>query len=217
MGPSALQLLLVLLAIVVAVAWSDFSEALSLDELKEKSERRSAAYPPLALLAPAAPPDAAVWIAPDAGVNAFVASGREIFVTKGLDKLHADGRITDAQMAAIMAHELAHLECEHYRARRRRRDVETVAGIVVNRLGMIGRMVSSHALSLTRAKLSRQDEFEADARAATILKRCGLSPGDLADALALFETLEAERGGDPPSWLASHPPIAERIRRLKAL
>lgn len=169
MGISLTQLVLILVAVVAAFAWRDFKEALSLEELKSSSTRkRLDAYAPLARLAPVLPSGAKIWIAPMSEVNAFVHSGRDIFVTDGLQKLYMKGALTAEQMAAILAHELAHIECGHYKRASRAADAETIGGVVVNRFGWLGRLIYSKGVAATRAKLSRSAEFEADARAAKL-------------------------------------------------
>jgi len=71
--------------------------------------------------------------------------------------------------------------------------------------------------SLLAAKLSRSDEYEADAYAAALLTKAGIG---IAPQIALFEKLDAltkSGGGPAPAWLMSHPKTSERIAELNKM
>jgi putative metalloprotease len=66
------------------------------------------------------------------------------------------------------------------------------------------------------ARLSRADEFEADAYAAALLTKAGIGTGPQKALLAKIEGLTGMRGA-PPIWIASHPPVADRIAAIAAM
>ena len=71
--------------------------------------------------------------------------------------------------------------------------------------------------SLLAARLSRNDEYEADAYAAALLTKAGIGT---AGQISLFQKLDAMSGsmnGHAPAWLLSHPKTNERIEALKRL
>ncbi|KKL53842.1 hypothetical protein LCGC14_2271390, partial [marine sediment metagenome] len=71
--------------------------------------------------------------------------------------------------------------------------------------------------SLLAARLSRNDEYEADAYAAALLTKAGIGIGP---QISLFEKLDAlsQSGGNrPPAWLLSHPKTEERIDKLRQM
>lgn len=213
--PSAFELLIVLGLIVGAIAMSDLREALGLEALKEKSDRVGRkGFRPLQMLGENDPRTARAWIVPDEAPNAFVAQGSEIFLTTGLIDLYKRGVVAPDEVAAILAHEIAHIELGHYEQMKRRADAAAVGGVVVSRMGMLGRWVLGEGLKLERLAMSRQAEFEADARAAKHLGAQGLDPLALARAL---EKIAGNAGADGASWLATHPPTEERIARLQDL
>ncbi len=86
-------------------------------------------------------------------------------------------------------------------------------------LGVALLMVAPTAVALLRLALSRTRELEADADAARLTG----DPGGLAAALVRLERqqrwlryLIPFAGGEGPSWLSTHPPTKERVRRLLA-
>ena len=67
------------------------------------------------------------------------------------------------------------------------------------------------------ARLSRGDEYEADAYAAALLTKSGIGT---APQKALFEKLSNLTGttaAGPAAWLMSHPQTADRIAAIEAL
>jgi putative metalloprotease len=65
------------------------------------------------------------------------------------------------------------------------------------------------------AKLSRSDEFEADAYATALLLQSGLS---VEAQTSLFEKLDQLTGnaGLSPAWLLSHPKAQDRIAAIQS-
>ena len=79
----------------------------------------------------------------------------------------------------------------------------------------IGPWVAGLATGLLAARLSRRDEFEADAFAAAAMRRAGVDP---RAQIRMFEKLEAM--AQPPggfAWLLSHPPTRARIAAIESL
>ena len=71
--------------------------------------------------------------------------------------------------------------------------------------------------SLLAARLSRSDEYEADAYAAALLTKSGIG---VAPQISLFRKLDAltqSQSGRAPAWLLSHPKTDERIAALEKL
>ena len=77
---------------------------------------------------------------------------------------------------------------------------------------------NAHMLTtLLAARLSRGDEYEADAYAAALLTKAGIG---VAPQISLFKKLEAltqTNHGTAPAWLMSHPKTDDRIAALRVL
>lgn len=156
-------------------------------------------------------------------VNGFAAPDGRVFLTRGfLRKLDAS-EVTAEELASVVAHELGHVA--HGHTRRRMLDfagqnvIRTVlAGVLGRFLPFIGAWIAGLVANLLAARLSRQDEFEADAFAAALMMRAGLGTGPQK---ALFAKLDRLAGGGRPmgatAWLMSHPPTQKRITAIEAL
>ena len=155
-------------------------------------------------------------------VNGLAAPDGRIFITRGFYRKFQNGEVSAEELSSVIAHELGHVALGH--SRRRMIDfsgqnaLRTALAMVLNRfLPGLGAVISGAALSLLMARLSRSDEFEADAYAAALLVKSGIGT---APQKALFEKLShltGARGASVPAWLLSHPKTEERIKAIEKL
>ncbi|WP_066014291.1 M48 family metalloprotease [Endozoicomonas atrinae] len=156
-------------------------------------------------------------------LNAFAAPGGIVGVNTGLF-LNAD---TEAQFAAVLAHELAHLSQRHY-ARNveeaRNKSIPNAAAILGSILIMATAGGDAGAAALTstvagmqsaRLRFSRQFEREADNIGITTLAKAGFDPQAMPE---IFEQMnKASRyGSRPPEFLLTHPVTENRIADSRA-
>jgi putative metalloprotease len=95
--------------------------------------------------------------------------------------------------------------------------VRVALGMVLGRfIPGIGVYLANILASMLAARLSRGDEYEADAYAAALLTKSGI--GTNAQK-SLFQKLEALTGGSgqPLAWLMSHPKTSDRIEAIEKL
>lgn len=155
-------------------------------------------------------------------VNGLAAPDGRIFITRGFYNKFRAGDVTAEELASVIAHELGHVALGH--SRRRMIDfsgqnaMRAALGMVLSRfIPGIGIWIANALTSLLAAKLSRSDEYEADAYAAALLTKAGIG---IAPQIALFEKLDAltkSGGGVAPAWLMSHPKTADRIAELSKM
>jgi len=154
-------------------------------------------------------------------VNGLAAPDGRIFITRGFLQKYRKGEVSAAEMASVIAHELGHVALGH--SRRRMIDFSGQNAIRVALATVLGRFLpgigvymANFMVSLLAAKLSRQDEFEADAYAAALLTKSGI--GTTAQK-TLFQKLGNLTGasGQPLAWLGSHPETASRIKEIEKL
>ncbi len=155
-------------------------------------------------------------------VNGLAAPDGRIFITRGFFKRYRAGEVSADELASVIAHELGHVALGH--SRRRMIDfsgqnaLRTALAMMLNRfLPGIGPLIASGVLRLLSARLSRVDEYEADAYAAALLVKSGIGT---APQKALFEKLASlsQSGSNPtPAWLLSHPKTEERVAAIAAL
>ena len=154
-----------------------------------------------------------------APINGLAAPDGRIFITRGFYQRYRAGDVTAEELASVIAHELGHVALGH--SRRRMIDfsgqnaLRMIVATLLNRiLPGIGVLIASGLTTLLAARLSRSDEYEADAYAAALLTKAGIGT---APQKALFRKLESLTGaaGGPPVWLSSHPTAEDRIRAIE--
>lgn len=166
---------------------------------------------------PAFRPDARSWkwevnvlTSPD--VNAWAMPGGKIAVYTGLiEKLNA----TDAELAAVIGHEIAHALREH--ARERASEQMVAGGLIsvgsaILGLGDVGQKGAEYAyMGLLGLPNSRNHETEADRIGVELAARAGYDP---RAAISLWQKMGQASGGEPPKFLSTHPPRADRMSDL---
>lgn len=163
-------------------------------------------------------PDATQWkwqvnVQSTKEVNAYCMPGGKIMVYTGLiDRLHA----TDAELAAVIGHEIAHALREHSRERMSRAYAEqlALAGIAVATGAGEGTMQLASQVAAVTFTLphSREQEAEADRIGLELMARAGYDPNA---AVVLWEKM-GKLGGGGPEFLSTHPSSESRIRDLQA-
>lgn len=145
-------------------------------------------------------------------VNAWCMPGGKIAVYTGLiDKL----KVSDDELAAVMGHEIAHALREHSRERA---SEQTLAGIgisvvaAVAGIGQLGQKGMEYAYQgLLGLPNSRQHETEADRIGVELAARAGYDP---RAAITLWQKMGKVAGDEPPKFLSTHPPRADRVKDL---
>jgi len=153
-------------------------------------------------------------------VNGLAAPDGRIFITRGFFNKYRDGFVSAEEMASVIAHELGHVALGH--SRRRMIDfsgqnaLRTALAMVLSRfLPGFGVYVANALTSLLTARLSRNDEYEADAYASALLMKSGIGIEGQKTLFGKLEQLTQSRGGAVPAWLMSHPKTDERIRAIE--
>ena len=155
-------------------------------------------------------------------VNGLAAPDGRIFITRGFYKKFRAGDVSADEMASVIAHELGHVALGH--SRRRMIDfsgqnaLRTALAMVIGRyIPGVGPMIAGALTSLLAARLSRSDEYEADAYAAALLMKAGIGVDPQISLFRKLESLTSSAGGTMPAWLLSHPKTEERIKALENL
>lgn len=147
-------------------------------------------------------------------LNAWCMPGGKIaFYTGIIEKL----QLTDAEIAAIMGHEMAHALREHSRERASNQMLQNVGLIALGALAGVEEKylgVAALAMQVTLTlPYSRVHEVEADRMGVELAARAGYDP---YAAVTLWEKmLKQTKGGTPPEFLSTHPTHENRIEDLK--
>jgi predicted Zn-dependent protease len=146
-------------------------------------------------------------------VNAFALPGGFFYVNSGLI-LHAD---TEAELAGVMAHEIAHVCARHGTKDMTKQSIVQLASIPAmifipyTWAGYAIYQGMNFAIPLTFLRFSRKDEAEADFLGLQYMYKAGYDPNAF---VAFFEKVEADEKKQPgtiPKIFDTHPPTPERI------
>jgi predicted Zn-dependent protease len=148
-------------------------------------------------------------------MNAYAMPGGKIMVYSGLvEKL----RLTDAELAAVLGHEISHALREHTRERVSRAYAQqlALAGVaVVTGAGAGALDLANEVASVTfQLPHSREQEAEADVMGLELMARAGYDPHA---ALNVWQKMiKAQESGGSPEFLSTHPSPANRVSDLQA-
>ncbi|WP_026841941.1 M48 family metalloprotease [Citrifermentans bremense] len=149
--------------------------------------------------------------------NAFAAPGGMIFVSRGL----LDVVENEAELAAVLAHEVGHVAEKHaLKSIRRAQFLQGVGTISAATMkGSEGKkfesMIGDLQSTLFDKGLDQGMEYEADLAALETTYRTGYDPAAMITVLQKLKKLEASDSGKG-SWFSTHPPLDERIARLSS-
>ncbi len=154
-------------------------------------------------------------------INAYSAPGGYIFVTKGAIKAMRD----ESELAAVLAHEIAHITEKHIVKEFKIKGKEKSATSGISQI--LGSSQSSAQVLFTQAvdnavnKLMKEgfkqnDEFESDKVALTLLAATGYDPKAMYRYLKRIQKLtiqEEKKSGQKPT----HPPTSKRLKTLNRI
>jgi predicted Zn-dependent protease len=165
-------------------------------------------------------PDARNWqwevnVVSSNQVNAFCMPGGKIMVFTGLiNQLRA----SDAELAVVIGHEVAHALREHSREQvSQAAAANAVIGIGSAIFGLEGASDLAGAAyeNLIATRFSRSHETEADRIGLELAARAGYDP---RAGISLWQKmLSASSGSQPPEFLSTHPSGENRIREIEGL
>ncbi len=153
-------------------------------------------------------------------VNAFALPSGRIYVTRGLLALADD----TSEVAAVMAHEIAHVTARHASQRAELEKRSAVISQAANVIEDTGKSRSFQAYAqLNLASFSRQQELEADQIGVRTIAKAGYDPyaasrflQSLGRSSAMRQSLFGQGTGDKPDMASTHPSTPERVERAIA-
>jgi hypothetical protein len=150
----------------------------------------------------------------DKAINAFALPGGYVFVNRGA----IEAADNEAQLAAVMAHELSHVALRHGT------NQATKAMLAETGLGIFGAVfgdstggallttLGSFTAGGVLLRYSRTAESQADVMGTQVLYDTGYDPRAMAQ---FFEKLEADtKGKNPPEFFSDHPSPERRVGRV---
>jgi predicted Zn-dependent protease len=151
--------------------------------------------------------------------NAFALPGGKIGIYEGMFRT-ADN---DAQLAAVIGHEIGHLQAEHAQERVSSQVATQGAVQLVSAALQIGEIAYANTIASALGAgaqygvllpYSRNQELEADRTGLRLMVQAGYDP---REALEFWRRMEQQGGAQPPAFLSTHPAAGERIEQLEEL
>ena len=154
----------------------------------------------------------------DTDVNAFSLPGGYVFLNSGLVKEAG----SDDELAAVIAHEVAHIAARHAVKR-----YESGLGLQLATLATLaarqGEAAKGLGVAAQAAQLAyaRQDELDADQLGVKYMKAAGFDPKAILTFLQKLQGLDRDktrylpRGVVRPQYALTHPYVPDRMRAVK--
>jgi predicted Zn-dependent protease len=145
--------------------------------------------------------------------NAFALPGGKVGVYTGLFKVAQN----DAQLAAVMGHEVGHAIARHGAERMSQGILAQLGGVAVGAATGSQAVVDLYSQAATLGVIlpySRGQESEADEIGLMLMAEAGYDP---REAVTLWQNFAALGGERPPEFLSTHPSEGTRIQRLQEL
>jgi predicted Zn-dependent protease len=150
-------------------------------------------------------------------INAFALPGGFFFVNTGI-LLNADN---EAEMAGVMAHEIAHVAARHGTRQATRGDIVNYGSIPLIFLGgwtgYAIRQGMGLAIPMGFLSFSRGFESEADMLGLEYMYKSGYDPTCFVDFFEKVQSQEKKKPGTMSKVFSSHPPTDDRIKRSQEI
>jgi Zn-dependent protease with chaperone function len=144
--------------------------------------------------------------------NAFAIPGGHIVI---YDRI-LNGMQSYEELAALLAHELIHIERRHSLQNMfRQLSTKVFFTLLIGNIDVVGGILLNNADNLKQLSYSRSLETEADEQGAKLLSTRHIS---CEGFFSLFRLLQNETGSHQPNeWFSSHPDLEKRMKNINQL
>lgn len=150
-------------------------------------------------------------------VNAFALPGGFLYVNKGVILASE----SEAELAGVMAHEIAHVAARHGVEQASKATLANYAMIplifVTGGLGYLAWQAAQIGVPLAFLKFSRGSEQEADKLGAQYMWAAGYDPNYFLTFFEKLEKKEKNKPGTLSKLFGTHPPTPDRITKVREL
>ena len=203
------------MAQLASSAWTDLKKQEKISKDPKYTNRVNRVVPKVIQGAGGNPSEWEVQVFQSDQLNAFALPGGKIGIYTGI----LDIMDNDDQIAAVLGHEVAHVNFNHSGERySQSAAAQTALGAGSAAFG--GSQVGGAAMQALGLgaqvglllPFSRKHELEADKFGVRYMARAGYNPNE---AVKFWEKMSASKNGAPPEFLSTHPSDATRITQLK--
>ncbi len=144
-------------------------------------------------------------------INAFALPGGQIFITKGLYDLFS----SEHQLAAVLAHEIAHVLARHSAQQIAKSKLTNglIDAVTVVSGDAASGQISAVIGQLIHMNFSRKDEIQADRLGVFVMADAGYNPSGMVELIQLLEKTASVR---IPEFFSTHPNPENRIEKIQA-
>ncbi len=151
-----------------------------------------------------------VKIIKDSQVNSFATVGGFVYVNEGL----IDFVQSDDELAGVMGHETGHIERRHVLTANSKAEILDILFGIASIFSPILYEFGGLAEAGLMAKVSREDEIQADRYGLLLMSRAGYDPEAMVTVMAHLGVLQDEHDDAVSKYLEDHPDPKARVAHL---
>lgn len=151
-----------------------------------------------------------VKIIKDSQINSFATMGGFVYVYEGL----IDFAQSDDELASVLGHETGHIERRHVITTNSKAEILNLLFGIASIFSPILYEFGGLAEAGIMAKVSREDEIQADRYGLQLMSRAGYDPESMVTMMAHLGVLEDEHSDAVSKYLQDHPNPSARVAHL---
>ncbi|HEY6325237.1 MAG TPA: M48 family metalloprotease [Candidatus Cybelea sp.] len=151
-----------------------------------------------------------IKIIKDNQVNSFATLGGFVYVNEGL----VDFVQSDDELASVIGHETGHIERRHVLTTYSKAEILNILFGIASIFSPIIYEFGGLAEAGLMAKVSREDEIQADRYGLQLMSRAGYDPESMVTMMAHLAVLQSEHSDAVTKYLEDHPDPSARVNHL---
>jgi Zn-dependent protease with chaperone function len=151
-----------------------------------------------------------VKVIKDNQINSFATMGGFVYINEGL----IDFIQSDDELASVIGHETGHIERRHVLSMYSKAEILNILFGIASIFSPIIYEFGGLAEAGLMAKVSREDEIQADRYGLQLMSRAGYDPESMVTMMAHMNVLEDEHNDAVSKYLEDHPDPSARISHL---
>ena len=151
-----------------------------------------------------------VKIIKDSDINSFATMGGFVYVYEGL----IDFVQSDDELASVLGHETGHIERRHVLTANSKAEILNLLFGIASLFSPIIYEFGGLAEAGLMAKVSREDEIQADRYGLQLMSRAGYDPESMVTMMSHLAVLQNEHDDAVSKYLEDHPDPAKRVSHL---